>query len=87
MNQKGFGLIEILLVVAIVALLAYGGYTFWEKNKKVDINNVQQVEDNIKDIRQNPVELHDIKMKAAEDINKINQKTRQMASSAEDLIK
>ena len=87
MSQKGFGLIEILLVVTVIALLSYGGYIFWGSNKKVDVNNVQQVEDNIKDIRQNPVILHEIKTKAQDDIRKINEQTGQMASSSEDLLK
>jgi prepilin-type N-terminal cleavage/methylation domain-containing protein len=83
MSQKGFGLIEILFVIAVIALLSYGSYTFLGKNKKVDINNAEQVEKNMKDIRQNPVELHQIKMKAVNEINKINQKTREEASSTE----
>lgn len=88
MSHKGFGLLEIIIVVAVIGLFAYGGYFFWNKDvKKVDLNNNQQVEDNIKEIRQNPVELHNIKMKASEDVNKINQQTREVASSVEELIK
>ena len=87
MNQKGFGLIEILLVITVVALLSCGGYAFWGKNKKIDINDNQQVENNINEVRQNPVQLHEMKMKAQDDISKINGQTRQIASSSEDLIK
>jgi prepilin-type N-terminal cleavage/methylation domain-containing protein len=80
MNQKGFGLLEIILVVAVIGLLTYGGYSFWQKGAKVDINNTQQVENKINEIRQNPVELRDIKMKAQNDIEAIN---KRIASSTE----
>ena len=83
MFQKGFGILEVLLVITIVALLSYGGYAFWDNKKKVDINNVQQVESNIKDIRQNPVQLHEIKKKAQDDIEEINKK---IASSSDNYL-
>ncbi len=75
-----------LIVAAIVGLLAYGGYSFWNKDKKTDINNLQQVEDNINETRQNPVELHNIKMKATEEINKINQTIKEQASSTDNYL-
>ncbi|HOZ56058.1 MAG: hypothetical protein BWY51_00288 [Parcubacteria group bacterium ADurb.Bin316] len=86
MNQKGAGLLGLLIVAAIVGLLAYGGYSFWNKDKKTDINNLQQVEDNINETRQNPVELHNIKMKATEEINKINQTIKEQASSTDNYL-
>ena len=47
MNQKGEGLLGLLIVIAIIGLLAYGGYSFWQKSAKVDVNNTQQVENKI----------------------------------------
>jgi len=75
MNQKGAGLLGLLIVVAIIGLLAYGGYFAWNKDKKIDINDNQQVEKNINEINRNPVQLHQIKMKAQEDIKEINNRT------------
>lgn len=81
MNQKGAGLLGLLIVAAIVGLLAYGGYSFWNKDKQIDINSDQQVENNINEINQNPVQLHQIKMKAQNDIDEINERTSEQASS------
>ena len=80
MKQNGSGLLEIILVVAVIGLLSYGGYSFWHKGAKVDLNNDQQVENNIKEINSNPVQLHQIKVKAQNDIEAIN---KMMASSTE----
>ena len=83
MDQKGAGLLGLLIVVAIIGLLAYGGYSFWQKGAPVDINNEQQVENNIKEINSNPIQLHQIKVKATDEINKINQRLKEEASSSE----
>jgi hypothetical protein len=83
MNQKGAGLLGLLMAVAIIGLLAYGGYSVWNKDKKIDINNNEQVENNINKINQNPIQLHQIKMKAQNDIEEINKRTREQASSTE----
>lgn len=73
----------LLVVVAIIGLLAYGGYSFWHKGIKVDMNNEQQVENNIKAASQSPVIMHQIKVKAADDLSKINQRLKEEASSTE----
>ncbi len=83
MKQNGFGLLEIILVIAVIGLLTYGGYSWWHKGVKVDVSNEQQVENNINKINQNPIQLHQIKVKAADDLNKINQRLKEEASSTE----
>ncbi|MCX6796752.1 MAG: hypothetical protein NTW06_04645 [Candidatus Falkowbacteria bacterium] len=80
MNQKGAGLLGLLIVVSIIALLAYGSYSYWNKNKETELNNNQQVENDIKKLNQNLIELYQTKMKAKQDIEEIN---RKIASSSE----
>jgi len=80
MNQKGSGLLGLLFVVAIICLLAYGSYSVWHKDKEIDINDNQQVENNINEINQSPIQLHQIRMQAQEDIEEINNK---IASSSD----
>lgn len=70
MNQKGAGLIGLLLTVAIIGIMAYGSYVFWNKDEKTDNN-------------QNPVQLHNIKVKAQQDIENIN---KTIASSSNNYL-
>lgn len=83
MNQRGVGLLGLLIVVAIIGLLAYGSYSFWNNDKKIDIKDGQQVENNMKEINQNPVQLHEIKVNAQQDIEMIN---RRIASSTDNYL-
>lgn len=81
MNQKGAGLIGLLIAVVIIALLAYGGYSFLGKEKKVDLNNNEEIEKNLNTINSSLVEMHQIKMNAQKDIEEIN---KRIASSSEE---
>lgn len=83
MGQKGAGLIGLLIVIVIVALFAYGGYSFYDKDKKVDLNNDQEIEKNLKTIRNNPVGMHQIKVNAQKDIESINKNINQTNAELE----
>lgn len=41
-TQKGFSVLEALLITLLIAALAFGGWYFWQKNRKPDKNNSNQ---------------------------------------------